>query len=286
MTVAELVAEAARELCEAGVESPEWDAERLLRHVLRWDRAQVVASPAASVPAESERRIRELVRERARRVPLQHLVGSQAFWKHEFVVTPEVLVPRPETELLIEESLVLLRGTASPVIVDVGTGSGCIALSLASEIPGAAVHATDVSPQALAVARGNAERLGLGQRVKLHHGDLLGPVQALRGGVDLVISNPPYVGRDESDTLAPEVRDHEPPLALYPPDGEADSIYRRLVPDSFDSLRPGGHLVVEIAPALADRVKGLFGNAGFADVRGASDLAGRTRVVHGRKPAL
>jgi release factor glutamine methyltransferase len=285
MTVAELVAEAARELRGAGVESPEWDAERLLRHVLRWDRAQVVASPAASVPAESERRIRGLVRDRARRVPLQHLVGSQAFWKHEFVVTPEVLVPRPETELLIEESLVLLRGAAAPVIVDVGTGSGCIALSLASEIPGAVVHATDVSPQALAVARGNAERLGLGQRVTFHHGDLLGPVQSLRGAVDLLVSNPPYVGRGESETLAPEVRDHEPPLALYPPDGEADSIYRRLVPDSFDSLRSGGHLVVEIAPALADRVKRLFWNAGFGDVRAASDLAGRARVVHGRKPA-
>ena len=131
MTVAELLASASRGLREAGVESPDWDAERLLRHVLGWDRAQVVASPAASVPAQAERRFRELVGDRARRVPLQHLVGSQAFWKHEFVVTPAVLVPRPETELLVEESLVLLRGNDSPVVVDVGIGSGCIALSLA-----------------------------------------------------------------------------------------------------------------------------------------------------------
>jgi release factor glutamine methyltransferase len=283
MTVAELVAEAARELREAGVESPDWDAERLLRHVLRWDRAQLVASPAASVPPEAERRFRELVRARARRVPLQHLVGSQAFWKHELVVTPEVLVPRPETELLVEESLALLRGNGSPVIVDVGTGSGCIALSLAAEIPGAAVHGTDVSPDALAVARGNAERLGLAARVRFHHGDLLSPVSALRGGVDLVVSNPPYVGRAERDTLAPEVRDHEPALALYPPDGEADSIYRRLVPDGYEWLRPGGHLVVEIAPALVDTVRALFEAAGFAELRAANDLAGRARMVRGRK---
>jgi release factor glutamine methyltransferase len=286
MTVAELVAEAARELREAGVESPDWDAERLLRHVLRWDRAQLVASPAASVPPEAERRFRELARERARRVPLQHLVGTQAFWKHELVVTPAVLVPRPETELLVEESLAVLRGIGSPVIVDVGTGSGCIALALAAELPGAAVHATDVSPEALAVARGNAERLGLAERVRLHHGDLLVPVAALRGRVDLVVSNPPYVGRAERDALAPEVRDHEPALALHPPDGEADSIYRRLVPDGFDWLRPGGCLVVEIAPALVDSVTALFGAAGFAELRTANDLAGRSRVVLGRKPAF
>ncbi len=284
MTVAELLASASRGLREAGVESPDWDAERLLRHVLGWDRAQVVASPAASVPAQAERRFRELVGDRARRVPLQHLVGSQAFWKHEFVVTPAVLVPRPETELLVEESLVLLRGNDSPVVVDVGIGSGCIALSLAAEIPGAEVHGTDVSPEALAVARGNAERLRLAERVTLHHGDLLTPVAVLRGRVDLVVSNPPYVGRSESSTLAPEVRDHEPALALFPPDGEADSIYRRLVPDGFAWLKPGGHLVVEIAPALAGTVEATFERAGFADRCVGNDLAGRARMVRGRKP--
>jgi release factor glutamine methyltransferase len=284
VTVAELLANASRGLREAGVDSHDWDAERLLRHVLGWDRAQVVASPEASVPAEAERRFRDLVGERARRVPLQHLVGSQAFWKHDFVVTPAVLVPRPETELLVEESLRLLRANDSPVVVDVGTGSGCIALSLAAEIPRAAVHGTDVSPEALAVARGNAERLGLAERVTLHHGDLLAPIAALRGRVDLVVSNPPYVARGESSTLAPEVRDHEPPLALFPPDGEADSIYRRLVPDGFAWLRPGGYIVVEIAPALAGTVEELFEGAGFVERRVGNDLAGRARMVRGRKP--
>ena len=251
--------------------------------MLGWDRAAVVASPAASVARDAERRFLELVRERARRVPLQHLVGSQAFWKHEFVVTPDVLVPRPETELLVEESLVLLHGTAAPVIVDVGTGSGCIALSLAAEIPGAVVHATDVSATALAIARGNAERLGLAERIALHHGDLLKPVATLHGHVDLVVSNPPYVDRRERETLAPEVRDHEPELALFPP-GEADSIYRRLVPAAYEWLRPGGFLVVEIPPALAEAVSGLLAEAGFCEARVASDLAGRPRMARGRKP--
>jgi release factor glutamine methyltransferase len=283
MSVAEHLAEAARELRGAGVQSPEWDAERLLRHVLRADRAAIVASPGASVAADAERRFRELVRERASRVPLQHLVGTQAFWKHEFVVTPDVLIPRPETELLVEESLALLHGLQQPLIVDVGTGSGCIALSLAAELPAATLHATDVSSTALAIARGNGERLGLAQRVTLHHGDLLKPTAALRGRVDLVVSNPPYVDRRERGALAPEVRDHEPALALYPP-GAPDSIYRRLVPAAFEWLAPGGFLVVEIAPSLVDAVAELFSQAGFVDARVGADLAGLPRMVRGRKP--
>jgi release factor glutamine methyltransferase len=283
MTVAQLLAEGTRELRNHGVEAPEWDAERLLRHVLGWDRATIVASPGAPVSAEPERAFRSLVAERARRVPLQHLTGFQAFWKHEFKVTRDVLVPRPETELLVETALELARGTERPVIVDVGTGSGCIALSLASERPDAEVHATDISAPALEVARENARRLNLEGRVAFHLGQILEPVSGLEGRVDLVVSNPPYVDPAERATLAPEVRDHEPPLALFPPGG-ALSIYRRLVPAGFEWLRPGGFLVVEIAPTLAEAVEGLFAGAGFAEVRVASDLAGRARLVRGRRP--
>jgi release factor glutamine methyltransferase len=283
MTVAELLAEAARELKDRGVAAPEWDAERLLRHVLGWERAALVASPGAPVAGDPERAFRALVAERARRVPLQHLVGSQAFWKHEFKVTREVLIPRPETELLVETALELLRVVERPVVVDVGTGSGCIALSLACERPDADVHATDVSEPALGVARENARRLGLGERVAFHLGQLLEPLSGLEGQVDLVVSNPPYVDPSERETLAPEVRDHEPGLALFPP-GDVLSIYRRLLPEAFERLRPGGWLLVEIAPALAGAVAGLFAGAGFEELQVANDLAGRARLVRGRRP--
>jgi release factor glutamine methyltransferase len=283
MTVAELLAEAARELRERGVAAPEWDAERLLRHVLGWERATLVASPGAPVGSEPERCFRGLVAERARRVPLQHLVGSQAFWKHEFKVTRVVLIPRPETELLVETALELLRAAERPVLVDVGTGSGCIALSLAAERADAEVHATDVSAAALQVARENARRLSLEERVAFHLGQLLEPMTGLEGRIDLVVSNPPYVDPSERETLAPEVRDHEPGLALFPP-GDALSIYRRLLPEAFEWLRPGGWLIVEIAPALAGAVAGLFAGAGFEELLVANDLAGLARLVRGRRP--
>ena len=282
MTVAELVAEATAELRASGVDAPEWDAERLLRHVLGWDRASFVASPAQAVAAGPELAYRRLVKQRARRVPLQHLTGSQAFWKHEFRVTHDVLIPRPETELVVEKALELLRPLERPLVVDVGTGSGCIALSLAAERPDAELHATDVSQSALAVARENALRLGLAQRVVFHVGQLLEPLSGLAGRIDLVASNPPYVDPSERAALAPEVREHEPALALFPP-GDALSIYRRLLPDAFACLRPGGALVVEIAPSLAAAVARLFASTGYRDTAIAEDLAGRARVVHGRR---
>jgi len=283
MTVAELLAEAAHELRAHGVSSAAWDADRLLRHVLGWDRATLVASPAADVDAERALAFRELVARRAERVPLQHLLGAQAFWKHEFRVTPDVLIPRPETELLVEAGLELLRGASRPVIVDVGTGSGCIALSLAAERPDAAVHATDISERALAVARENAERLGLAGRVAFRPGDLLEPVAELRGRIDLVVSNPPYVDPAERDALAPEVRDHEPSVALFPP-GDVLSVYRRLVPEASKALARGGALLLEIAPGLAKAVPGLLRDEGFEPIEVLSDLAGRPRAALGRRP--
>jgi release factor glutamine methyltransferase len=281
MTAAALLADAAATLAAAGVAAPEWDAERLLRHVLGGDRAALVASPAAEVPAETEARFRALVARRAARVPLQHIVGTQAFWKHDFLVTPDVLVPRPETELLVEASLELLHGVERPVVVDVGTGSGCIAISLAFERPDAEVHATDISEPALMVARENARRLNLERRVAFHRGHLLEPVSGLEGRVDLVVSNPPYVDPADREELAPEVRDHEPAEALFPP-GDALSVYRRLVPGSAALLRAGGALAVEISPFIPGDVVGLFTEAGFPEPAVRPDLAGLPRVVLGR----
>ena len=271
---------AAGRLLAAGVTTPEQDAELLLRHLLGWDRATLLTRGDVDIAPGDLERYDRLVSERARRRPLQHLVGTQAFWRHEFLVTPDALIPRPETETLVEAALEALRGTQGPRVVDVGTGSGCIALSLAAELKDATVHATDVSPAALAVARDNARRLGLVDRVSFHEGDLLAPVAGL-GPFDLVASNPPYVGPDELGGLAPEVRDHEPRLALVPP-GDALAIYRRLVPEARALLKPGGLLLLEIGAGLERGVVELCERDGFTIDRVIPDLQAIPRTVVAR----
>ena len=282
MTVSQALREAEHRLRDAGVPEPALDAELLLRHVLGWDRAAVIARGADNVPTAAEQRLFAAVDERAARRPLQHVTGTQAFWRHEFLVTPDVLVPRPETEMLVEAALELMRGLEAPVVVDVGTGSGCIALSIAAERPDAAVHGVDVSAAALAVARENARRLGQAG-VELHEGDLLEPVAHLGGRVDIVVSNPPYVDPGEFPSLAPEVRDHEPRRALLAPDGPY-GIYRRLAEASCRLLRPGGHLLAEVGRGMAATVAESFRAAGLAGIQTRPDLAGIPRVVSGHRP--
>lgn len=232
-------------------------------------------------PAAVER-FRAAVAERSRRRPLQHLTGVQAFWRHEFLVTPDVLIPRPETEILVDAALRRLRDVVSPVIVDVGTGSGCIALSIASERPDAVVHAVDLSAAALRVARENASRLRLASRVTFHEGDLLGPVASLRGAIDLVVSNPPYVSAAEWATLEPEVRDHEPRMALVPTEG-VTALYARLVGEAARLLRPNGWLAVEIGAGRQAEAVERMEAAGFVGVETRADLAGIPRVIVGRR---
>jgi release factor glutamine methyltransferase len=283
VTVLEALRQATARLRAAGVDAPEHDAEVLLRHVLRWDRARLVAEGTQLLEDDPERSYLRLVEERARRRPLQHLTGTQWFWRHEFRVTPDVLVPRPETEVLVEAALELLAGLQSPLVVDVGTGSGCIALSLAFERPEAEVHATDLSARALAVARDNASRLDLAGRVVLHRGDLLEPVHSLADRLDLIVSNPPYVSRDEVATLAPEVRVHDPRGALVPP-GDRLAVYRRLAPQAAALLRPGRSLAVEIGRGMEDDVSRELEAAGLPTTRVVPDLAGVPRVVIARRP--
>ena len=282
MTVAALLFDAAATLAAAGVEAPDRDAERLLRHVLGWDRARLIAHPEHDVPAELAASFGALLARRASREPLQYILGTQAFWKHEFLVTPAVLIPRPETEILVETSLELLRGIERPRVVDVGTGSGCVALSLAAERPDAELHATDTSAPALGVAIENARRLGLEGRVAFHHGDLLAPVARFAGRIDLVVSNPPYVDPAERKALAPEVRDHEPALALFPP-GDPLSVYRRLARASASSLRPGGWLVVELGQGQASSVQAACRDEGLGPTRLDRDLAGIPRSLAARR---
>jgi release factor glutamine methyltransferase len=283
VTVLEALRAATARLRAAGVDAPEHDAEVLLRHVLRWDRARLVAAGGHPLPDEPERSYLGLVEERARRRPLQHLTGTQWFWRHELRVTPDVLVPRPETEILVEAALGLMADQVRPLVVDVGTGSGCIALSLAFEMPKAEVHATDVSRAALDVARDNAVRLGLTGRVVFHRGDLLEPVHSLAGRLDLIVSNPPYVSADELPALAPEVRAHDPRVALVPP-GDRLAVYRRLAPEAAALLRPGRSLAVEIGRGMEDEVSRELEAAGLRTTRVVPDLAGIPRVVIARRP--
>jgi release factor glutamine methyltransferase len=281
VTAGEALTRATTRLTAAGIREAALDAELLLRHVSGWDRAALLARPEAEVPADATRRFLVLVEERARRRPLQHLTGVQAFWRHEFRVTPDVLIPRPETEVLVEAALELLPGTGVPVVVDVGTGTGCIALTLAAERSAAEIHATDISRAALDVAEENARRLDLASRVRFHCGDLLDPVADLAGRVDMVVCNPPYVSAEDAAALEPEVRDHEPPLALFPP-GDAYAIYRMLVPEAARTLQPGGHLLLEVGAGMSDRVARLCADGGFRVERVIPDLQSIPRVVVAR----
>jgi release factor glutamine methyltransferase len=282
VTVAEALREGERRLQAAGIVHARLDAEQLLRHVTGWDRTRLIVDAAAPVPAVQESSYFSLVGARAARRPLQHLTGRQAFWHQELAVSPAVLIPRPETEILVEAALARLAGIPAPLVADVGTGSGCIAIAVAAERPDAHVVATDISPDALIVARANAVRNAVGARVEFHAGDLLEPVSDL-GPLHAVLSNPPYIGEDERGSLEPEVRDHDPAIALFAP-GERYSVYRRLAPMAHAVLAPGGWLLVEVGMGMADEVARIFAAAGLAIDAIRPDLQGIDRVVVARRP--
>ena len=209
-------------------------------------------------------------------------MGTQAFWRHEFLVTPDVLIPRPETELAGRGGAAALAGRSEPVVVDVGTGSGCIALSLAAERPDADVHAIDISPAALAVARANADRLGLAGPRALPRRRLAGARGGAPRAVDLVVSNPPYVDPADRQSLAPEVRDGDPALALFPPDGPTLST-AAWPPRPSPPFGPGGGLIVEIGAGMAAEVARLVEAAGFAVSKVRPDLQGIPRALVARR---
>jgi release factor glutamine methyltransferase len=282
MTIDEALHESGRRLAVAGVPNAAWDAELLLRHVLGWERAHLLAHLDEPLSSEAQQRYGELAAARERRTPLQHLTQRQAFWRRDFEVSPDVLIPRPETEILVEATLARVADVTAPLVVDVGTGSGCIALSIACDRSDAQVHATDISSAALAVAERNAKRLECAERVRFHQGDLLAPLEHLAGTADAVVSNPPYVARGDAGTLAPEVRDHEPLVALFP-DGAVDSVYRRLIPAAWQMLRSEGWLLLEVGFGMANNVADLCAEAGFVADAPLNDLNGIPRVVPARK---
>jgi release factor glutamine methyltransferase len=258
--------------------SPRMNAETLLMFVLNSDRAYLYAHPERELTPDEQARYDEAIAERSTGKPAQYITGHQEFWGMDLIVSPAVLIPRPETEHVIETVLELARMKQSPRIIDVGTGSGCIALALAAELPWARVEAVDISPPALEVARANAARLQLDHRIVFSQRDLLAGVAA--DSYDFVVSNPPYVPESEPEKAQREVREFEPKVAVFA--GESGlEVYRRLVPQARAALKPGGWLVVEIGFSQAAAVQELLRD--WAELRMAPDLQGIPRVVAGRR---
>lgn len=273
MTLGEVLRRAAEHLAAKGSETPRLDAELLLAHALGLTRIDLYTQFDRPLDDGELAACRALVARRARREPVAHILGEWGFRRLTLNVDARALVPRPETEVVVERCLTLLRGLDAPAVLDVGTGSGAIALALADEHPGARVTAIDVSPDALALAGENVERTGLAVSLAAH--DLF---DGLPGGpYDLVVSNPPYVGPAEIEALQPEVRDWEPRGALVG-EGATEAVARA----ALAVLRPGGALVLETAEGAAAAVAALLEGLGYAEVRITTDLAGRQRVVEGR----
>lgn len=264
----------------SGIDTARLDAEILLAHALESDRLRLYVDYEKPVLAKERDRFRALVQRRAgERVPVSLLLGQREFWSLPFRVTGDVLTPRPETETLVEATLSKISDSESMVrILDVGTGSGAIALSLASELPHAEITATDLSSPALQIATENADHLHMRERIRFLAGDLFEPVASER--FDLIISNPPYVARDDAASLPPELS-HEPDMALFA-GADGLEVIRRLVAEAGNHLSPGGWLLFELSPEQIETVEAELAGAGFSEVERRFDLARLPRVVGAR----
>jgi release factor glutamine methyltransferase len=275
------LAAAIAKLTADNVPSPRLNAELLLMFTLDCDRAYLHAHSERDLTFSEQSRYDAALAERSRGVPAQYITGHQEFWGMDLIVTPAVLIPRPETEHVIETVLELHssnRATANLKIVDVGTGSGCIALALAKKFPAAQIHAIDISPAALEIARANAVRHQLQSRIQFHQSDLLAGLDQRE--LDLVVSNPPYVGDSEEDHVQLEVRKFEPRNAVFA--GEKGSeVIARLIPQAHAVLKPGGWLIMEVSGTIADAVLQLLED--WDEVSAIRDLQQIPRVVKARK---
>ena len=264
------------------VPSPRMNAELLLMFTLGCDRAYLHAHPERELTVDEKTRYDAALANRARGVPAQYITGHQEFWGVDLIVTPAVLIPRPETEHVIETVLDCVGRAPSPAsplrILDVGTGSGCIALSLAKELPQAEIHATDISAAALEVARANAARHKLESRIQFREADLLAGFE--NNPFDFIVSNPPYVGESEQDQVQLEVRKFEPRNAVFAGPTGVEAI-ARLIPQAYSALKPGGWLIMEISGTIAEEVKHLLRD--WNEVRIKPDLQSIPRVVQARK---
>lgn len=266
-------------LTQAGLSSADaaLDAEVLARHVLGWDRAALVARWRDPAPADFQERLLPLIARRLNREPVAYITGQREFWGLDFEVTPDVLIPRPETELVVEQALHYAGDHGTPAtVVDVGTGSGAIAVSLATEWPAARVTATDLSAAALAVAARNARRHGVEARLSLVQADLLDARVPI---ADLIVSNPPYVRDVDRQALQPEVGQHEPALALFGGPGDGLALVRRLLDIAPAYLSPGGALIMEFGDGQEAGVLAAAHHSGWEAVRVCRDLQDIPRVA-------
>jgi release factor glutamine methyltransferase len=277
VTIREVLARSTDYLAAKGVDSPRLDAEHLLAHTLGISRLDLYLEHDRSLSEDELGRARVLVERRGRREPLAYVLGEWGFRRLTLKVDDRALVPRPETEVVVERCLEHLRGIAEPAVLDVGTGTGAIALSIVDEHPGAVVTALEASPDALALTRENIELTGLSGRLRLVEGDLRATLPP--GPYDLVVSNPPYVTPGELPALQPEVRDWEPRVAVVDEDGGATGAVAR---GAAEVLKADGWLVLEVAEGSAARVADLVAGLGFQAIACRADLAGRDRVVEGR----
>jgi release factor glutamine methyltransferase len=263
-------------IAEASTHIARRDAETLLLHLLQRDRAWLFAHSDETIDEAKLHELRALTQRRAAHEPLQHLTGSQEFYGLALRVTRDTLIPRPETELLVEAVLDFARTQPANLrILDVGTGTGAIALALATHLPHAEITACDISPAALEVARSNAAQHNLAQRITFVESDLLAQIPAEQP-FDIIVSNPPYIPLTDAPTLAPEVRDHEPPTALFAgPDGL--DLYRRLIPAAHSALKPNGLLALEFGFGQRDALRELL--TGWNSVRFINDYADIPRVA-------
>ena len=279
MTLRQHLVAAKALLVAAGIEPAEAarDVLFLAMHATGWDRATLHSRDTDPPPAAFAAAYAAAIDRRARREPIAYITGVQEFWNRDFAVSPAVLIPRPETELIIEEALSMVFAT----FADIGTGSGCLAVTLAAEFPRARGVATDISAPALTVARANAERHGVADRIEFRETRYL---DGVAGPFDLIVSNPPYVTDGEHETLAPEVRDFEPRSALTAgPDGLDD--IRQILACAAASLRPGGMLLMEIGFGQADLVAGLVNASALTLLRFSNDLQAIPRIVVAQRPA-
>jgi release factor glutamine methyltransferase len=276
-SVHDAIAAARRALADAGIapDDAALDAEVLARHALGWDRAALISRGREEPPREFEERFAPLIRRRAAREPVAYITGVREFWGRDVEVSPDVLIPRPETELIVEEALEAARQQNRRTIVDVGTGSGCLAVTLALELPEARVIATDISSAALRMARRNAERHRVSERITFVLTNILAGVEV---PLDLIVANPPYMPLEIEPTLQPEVAKYEPRQALYAGEDGLDA-YRGLFPGAAARLADEGRLVVEFGFGQEEDIRALAGTAGLTVLRVKPDLQGIPRVA-------
>ncbi len=286
MTLIDAINAASAKLAAAGIPTARLDAEVLLAFVLRKDRAWLITHIHDALDDEAGRIFEATIRRRALREPLQYITGRQEFWGLEFTVTRDVLIPRPETELVVETALKIIGDADRAVtIIDLCAGSGCIAVCLVKELPSARIFAADLSEKALSVARGNAQKHGVLARIRFFEGDLFRPLEELdiHGQVDIIVSNPPYVRSGELRDLQSEVRDYEPEIALVA-GSEGTELHQKIINEAPEYLKPHGVLIMELGLGQAEALVQICRSAGNYEMPEVhKDLAGIKRVIAARK---